>query len=98
MDVVPAKKPQPKKPATKGKAKKEEVEVEEEDDPIEEVENTNGADADDDEDDDDEEGEEYVVETILNHAFEEDGVCKYEVKWLGYESAADRTWEPEVNL
>ncbi|KAF2181045.1 hypothetical protein K469DRAFT_713903 [Zopfia rhizophila CBS 207.26] len=49
---------------------------------------------------DEEEGdeEEYVVEKIMSHAFKDDGVCMYEVKWLGYEKKADRTWEPEDNL
>ncbi|KAL1297806.1 hypothetical protein AAFC00_006336 [Neodothiora populina] len=47
---------------------------------------------------DDEEEEEYVVEEIMSHAFETDGVVKYEVKWAGYESKADRTWEPEEHL
>ncbi|KAF2494672.1 hypothetical protein BU16DRAFT_45155 [Lophium mytilinum] len=41
--------------------------------------------------------EEYIVEAILNHAFD-DEVLKYEVKWLGYEKKSDRTWEPEDNL
>ncbi|OCK81637.1 hypothetical protein K432DRAFT_11089 [Lepidopterella palustris CBS 459.81] len=47
---------------------------------------------------DDEGEEEYVVEKIISHAFDVDGVCKYEVKWLGYEKKSDRTWEPEANL
>jgi len=42
--------------------------------------------------------EEYVVEKILQHAFDENQVLRYEVKWLGYEKKSDRTWEPEDNL
>lgn len=47
---------------------------------------------------DDDEEEEYVVEKIMTHGFDTDGTIKYEVKWQGYESKADRTWEPEENL
>lgn len=53
----------------------------------------------DDDDDEEEDGEdEYVVEKILSHALGEKDVILYEVKWLGYESKDDRTWEPEENL
>ncbi|TID20661.1 hypothetical protein E6O75_ATG05425 [Venturia nashicola] len=63
----------------------------------------NGADvADDASADDDDEGEaepdEYVVEKILKHDFNEDGTLLFEVKWQGYEEISDRTWEPEENL
>jgi chromobox protein 1 len=34
----------------------------------------------------------------LRHAFDNGKDCLYEVKWLGYENAEDRTWEPEANL
>ncbi|KAF2802404.1 uncharacterized protein BDZ99DRAFT_468876 [Mytilinidion resinicola] len=53
--------------------------------------------SDDDEEEEEEEEEEYIVEAILNHAFEDD-VLKYEVKWAGYEKKSERTWEPEENL
>jgi chromobox protein 1 len=57
------------------------------------------ADEEEDEEGDGEEGEEeYVVEKIISHAFNDDGTVVYEVKWLGYEKKADRTWEPESNL
>ncbi|KAI9712743.1 MAG: hypothetical protein M1820_001365 [Bogoriella megaspora] len=50
-------------------------------------------------DEDGEDGEEeYVVEKILSHQFDEDDKPFYEVKWQGYEKKADRTWEPEENL
>ena len=50
--------------------------------------------------DDDEEGdeEEYTVEKILNHDWLDNGSVVYEIKWLGYEKKADRTWEPIENL
>lgn len=35
----------------------------------------------------------YVV-----FAYTAQGVVMYEIKWLGYEKKADRTWEPESNL
>lgn len=56
------------------------------------------ADKNNEEEDEGDGGEEYVVEKILSHAFDADGICKYEVKWLGYEKKEDRTWEPESNL
>ncbi|KAK6598769.1 chromo domain-containing protein [Botrytis cinerea] len=52
----------------------------------------------------DEEGEEeqaedeYVVEKILKHSFDEEGVLRFQVKWEGYEKKSDMTWEPEENL
>ncbi|KAF2136458.1 uncharacterized protein K452DRAFT_292378 [Aplosporella prunicola CBS 121167] len=68
--------------------------------PYKEVEKpTARADADpEEEEDDDEEADEYVVERIVSHIIDTDGSINYEVKWLGYEKAADRTWEPEENL
>lgn len=57
------------------------------------------SDHDDEEDEDNEIGEdEYVVEEILSHVIDEDGVLKFEVKWEGFEKKSDRTWEPEENL
>ncbi|KAF2091718.1 hypothetical protein K490DRAFT_20744, partial [Saccharata proteae CBS 121410] len=47
--------------------------------------------------DGDEDEEEYVVEKIMSHGFDEEGI-KYEVKWVGFEAKKDRTWEPEENL
>lgn len=55
------------------------------------------ANGEDDGDEDGDEPEEYIVEAILSHAFDDD-VLKYEVKWQGYEKKSDRTWEPEDNL
>lgn len=34
----------------------------------------------------------------MTHAFLDNGTCVYEIKWLGYEKKADRTWEPAENL
>jgi chromobox protein 1 len=105
-DTIGPKKPVPKKPAaSKIKSKPAATKVE----PIEDAPDTEMADdvkpaaeEDDDDDDNDEEDEdaedEYVVEKIISHAFNDQNVCLYEVKWLGYESATDRTWEPEENL
>lgn len=47
--------------------------------------------------DDDSEEDEYQVEKILSHSFQK-GQVIYEIKWLGYEDEADRTWEPVENL
>ncbi|QDS72294.1 hypothetical protein FKW77_007209 [Venturia effusa] len=52
----------------------------------------------DDDDDEDAEPDEYVVEKILKHDWNEDGHLLFEVKWQGYEADEDRTWEPEENL
>ncbi|KAK6526930.1 hypothetical protein TWF281_010126 [Arthrobotrys megalospora] len=41
--------------------------------------------------------EEFVVEKILDHKWE-DGVLKYKVKWKGYDKKSDQTWEPEDTL
>lgn len=87
----------PKKPATKKAAAKPKPEPNQEAD--QEPNNVKGADDDDDDDDDDEDNaDEYVVEKILKHAFDNGKTVLYEVKWLGYEAAEDRTWEPEENL
>ncbi|KAG6057071.1 hypothetical protein E4U17_001716 [Claviceps sp. LM77 group G4] len=40
----------------------------------------------------------FIVEAIRNHMIDEDGSLKFQVKWEGYESKKDLTWEPEVNL
>ncbi|KAK6354858.1 hypothetical protein TWF696_003989 [Orbilia brochopaga] len=39
-------------------------------------------------------GEEYVVEKILDWKYDDEGL-KYKVKWKGYEKKSDQTWEPE---
>ncbi|KAM3415906.1 hypothetical protein BST61_g9402 [Cercospora zeina] len=52
----------------------------------------------DSEDDDEEEAEdEYAVEKIISHKFLK-GKTVYEIKWVGYDDEADRTWEPIENL
>lgn len=91
-EVLPPKKPTTEKAATKSTAKSAKQEIEEDD-----VKNGDAEAADDDEDDEDN-ADEYVVEKILNHAFDNGKDCLYEVKWLGYEAKEDRTWEPEDNL
>jgi len=45
----------------------------------------------------DEEESEYEVERIVDKRVV-DGVTEYLVKWKGWESEEDRTWEPEENL
>merc|ERR1719369_101543 len=45
----------------------------------------------------DEEESEYEVERIVDKR-DVDGVTEYLVKWKGWESEEDRTWEPEENL
>jgi hypothetical protein len=82
----------PKKPATKNSAVKPKPELNEhpEDDQVK--------DEADDDDDDEDNVDEYVVEKILKHAFDNGKLCLYEVKWMGYENPEDRTWEPEENL
>lgn len=52
----------------------------------------------DEEEDDEDDEEEYRVEKILNHGFHDDGSALYQIKWLGYNDASDRTWEPIENL
>merc|ERR1719320_782463 len=47
--------------------------------------------------DGDEEEPEYEVERIVDKRVV-DGVTEYLVKWKGWESEEDRTWEPEENL
>ncbi|KAG6028397.1 hypothetical protein E4U19_001548 [Claviceps sp. Clav32 group G5] len=49
-------------------------------------------------DDEDLSEDEFIVEAIRNHMIDEDGSLKFQVKWEGYESKKDLTWEPEVNL
>jgi len=57
------------------------------------------SDDDNEEDDDDDIAEdEYVVEAIMSHVIDEDGVLRFEVKWEGFDKKADRTWEPIENL
>jgi len=49
-------------------------------------------------DEDDGEADEYRVEAIKGHDFTNDGTTIYHIKWLGYESKDDLTWEPIENL
>ncbi|KAK4539904.1 hypothetical protein LTR36_009946 [Oleoguttula mirabilis] len=42
--------------------------------------------------------DEYRVEKILKHDFQDDGTVVYQIKWLGYEDASDLTWEPTENI
>ncbi|KAH0291720.1 hypothetical protein M436DRAFT_80981 [Aureobasidium namibiae CBS 147.97] len=88
-ETLPPKKPATKRVAAKPKPepKKEYVDGE-----------SHNVKEDDDDDDDEDDADEYVVEKILNHAWDNGKTCLYEVKWLGYEAAEDRTWEPEDNL
>ncbi|TKA67277.1 hypothetical protein B0A49_05627 [Cryomyces minteri] len=90
-DIIPAKKSTKPSPKSKAPAATEATEDEEMND-AGAAENGEG------DEDDAEAPEEYVVEKILTHAFDEDGTLKFEVKWLGYEKKSDRTWEPEGNL
>jgi len=83
----------PKKPATKESAAKPKPEPVNEDSDHDQV-----KDEADDDDDDEDNADEYVVEKILKHAFDNGKICLYEVKWMGYENPEDRTWEPEDNL
>ncbi|PSK34099.1 hypothetical protein B9Z65_8425 [Elsinoe australis] len=84
LDMIPA------KPVKKNK---KEAELEEDDD----VEAVNGAGG-DEENEGSEDGETFAVEKILAHAFGDNDVLLYKVKWLGYEEEADHTWEPRENL
>ncbi|VUC20817.1 unnamed protein product [Clonostachys rosea] len=52
----------------------------------------------DEDEDDDEEEELFVVEKILGHMVDNKGNIRFQVKWEGYESKKDLTWEPEENL
>ena len=56
------------------------------------------AEEEDEEEEEDDEPDEYRVEKILQHAFNEEGTLYYQIKWLGYESKKDLTWEPIENL
>ncbi|KAH7132700.1 hypothetical protein EDB81DRAFT_659907, partial [Dactylonectria macrodidyma] len=40
----------------------------------------------------------FIVETIKNHAIDKNGNLMFQVKWKGFESKKDLTWEPEDNL
>ncbi|KAG6019549.1 hypothetical protein E4U41_003179 [Claviceps citrina] len=53
---------------------------------------------DEENDEEDMEEDEFIVEAIKNHMIDEDGTLKFQVKWEGYESKKDLTWEPEENL
>ncbi|KAK4232593.1 hypothetical protein QBC38DRAFT_463215 [Podospora fimiseda] len=60
----------------------------------------------DDEEEEEEEGEGsedgdeevFTVERICDHMMGEDGEPLFKIKWEGYDSASDLTWEPEENL
>ncbi|KAG9761482.1 hypothetical protein KCU73_g2361, partial [Aureobasidium melanogenum] len=92
-EVLPPKKPATKRAATKSNVKSAKEEIDQD------VKNGHGEAEDDDEEEEEEDNaDEYVVEKILNHAFDNGKDCLYEVKWLGYEAEEDRTWEPEDNL
>ncbi|GAB0142395.1 hypothetical protein EsHS_00002946 [Epichloe bromicola] len=58
---------------------------------------SNGSEDEDNEGEDMEE-DEFIVESIKNHMIDEDGTLKFQVKWEGYDSKKDLTWEPEENL
>ncbi|KAM6514047.1 hypothetical protein FALCPG4_015223 [Fusarium falciforme] len=55
-------------------------------------------DGDQEEGDDEFEDEFFIVETIKNHVIDNDGILKLLVKWEGFDSKKDWTWEPEDNL
>lgn len=40
----------------------------------------------------------FIVETIKNHVIDKNGNLVFQVKWKGFESKKDLTWEPEDNL
>ncbi|KAH7115788.1 chromo domain-like protein [Dactylonectria estremocensis] len=40
----------------------------------------------------------FIVETIKNHKIDKNGNLMFQVKWMGFESKKDLTWEPEGNL
>ncbi|KAG5999098.1 hypothetical protein E4U54_002066 [Claviceps lovelessii] len=70
------------------------------DEPVATEKNVAGSNGSEDEDNDEEdmEEDEFVVEAIKNHMIDEDGTLKFQVKWEGYDSKKDLTWEPEENL
>lgn len=87
----------------------DDVDKDDDDDEVSQVKTANGkkgasavSDVPDEEDpedeDDDEEVEEYVVESIKQHMIDDYGNIKFQVKWEGYDSKKDLTWEPEENL
>ncbi|KFG78130.1 heterochromatin protein one [Metarhizium anisopliae] len=52
----------------------------------------------DEEEDEDLEEDVFIVEAIKSHMIDEDGSLRFQVKWEGYNSKKDLTWEPEENL
>lgn len=54
---------------------------------------------DDDGDDDDDTPDQFVVEAILDHKFLPNAPEPfYKIKWEGFDSKKDQTWEPQANL
>ncbi|KAG7403609.1 Chromo domain-containing protein 2 [Fusarium oxysporum f. sp. rapae] len=51
-----------------------------------------------DEEDGELEDDLFIVEKIKNHAIDKNGNLVFQVKWKGFESKKDLTWEPEDNL
>ncbi|KAG5933483.1 hypothetical protein E4U53_000979 [Claviceps sorghi] len=70
------------------------------DEPVSAENNVAGSNGSEDEENDGEDmdEDEFVVEAIKNHMIDEDGTLKFQVKWEGYDSKKDLTWEPEENL
>ncbi|KAK8182780.1 hypothetical protein BC567DRAFT_65871 [Phyllosticta citribraziliensis] len=84
----------------------DEASASETDIPYKEVEKTNkkkkpakDEDEDDEDVDEDEDAEEFTVERVLNHLYDDaDRDIKYEIMWAGFPKFEDRTWEPKENL
>lgn len=97
-----AKKPKRQRTSVKYQEPDDEYVKDEEDEVVKTVEDadTNGDNGDDDEEDEDgEEGDDdvFVVEKIVAHMIQKNKLL-FHVKWEGYDSESDMTWEPEDNL
>lgn len=57
----------------------------------------NDREGEEEDDGDDLDEDEFIVEAIKKHIVDAEGI-KFQVKWEGYESKKDLTWEPEENL